>query len=310
MQQIYAQDLIPYYQNGKYGYCNLDKSTIVKPKYDGCGFFNEGLAWVKKKEKFGYINSEGQFIVEPTYSYASNFKNGTAIVYDRINYYIIDKQGKKLNKQGSQHAFRVADSLFVFDTWNNIWQVINSRGKKLYEFEDYNIMYFEDTDFITYIDSVTQKDIYLNLKTGKRQFEKPVTRFSFNNPDSLYIQQIENETGQLESIHYRILGKNRTSFFDEKYKSFLIGNNFEFVFCTTSIGNEYETQIYVSSKKQFSKVIKFKIDEVLFDWNYQPNAYQLINGKYYFLCSVSASKLLGKQDYICIDEGGIVYCNF
>lgn len=302
-----AQNFIPYYQNGKYGYCSLEKKILIQPQFEGCGFFNEGLAWVKQKQKYGFVNDKGQLIIEPKYANVSNFKNGAAIIYDGLNYYVIDKKGKKLNNQGLQHAFRVADSLFACDTGYNIWQVIDNRGKKLYEFDDINIMYFENTDYVTYIDSVNQKDIYLNLKTGKIQTTKPnLKNVSETNILKIIETKPTNHNDEYSSGFGLINSKNDTivpAIYNKIFK-----DDDDLFFCYHTLKNTKNvSQIYIIAKNKKSKFIEQRIHDIQFKWNNEPYAYQLVNGKYYFLCQLTADDLPFMQNFICVDEDGNVF---
>src|SRR5674476_631084 len=86
MSVSFSQSLIPYYKDGKYGYSNLKKEIVIKPQYDGCGFFNDGLAWFKKGNKYGYLNAKGEVMIKPQFPQASNFNYGTAIIFDGEDY--------------------------------------------------------------------------------------------------------------------------------------------------------------------------------------------------------------------------------
>ena len=307
LSSILAQDLIPYYQNGKYGYCNIDKSIIIKPQFDGCGFFNDGLAWIKQKGKFGYIDKKGKIIVNPVFANTSNFKNGAAIVNDGLNYYVIDKNGKKLNKQGLQHAFRVADSLFACDTGYDIWQVIDNTGKKMYEFEDLNIMYFENTDYVTYLDSITKSDIYLNLRTGKTQTTKPNIRINGNINTFKVVETKPKSHAEEYSTGFGLIDSKNDTIVPTKYhKLFKDDNNMFFVYHTLKNTKDV-SQIFITSKNKKTKFIEQRIHDIEFNWNNEPYAYKLIKGKYYFLCQITADDLPFMQYFICVDEDGNVF---
>jgi hypothetical protein len=249
----------------------------------------------------------GKIIINPTFANTSNFRNGAAIVNDGMNYYVIDKKGRKLNKQGLQHAFRVADSLYACDTGYDTWQIINNKGKILYEFEDLNIMYFDNTDYVTYLDSVNQKDIYLNLKTGKTQLIKPNTKTITDKGFKIIETKPNSHSDQYTTGFGLVNSKNDTIVSPKYHKLFKDDHDLFFVYHTLKNTKDV-SQIYISSKNKKTKFIEQRIHDIEFDWNHEPYSYQLINGKYYFLCQLTADDLPFMQYYICVDEdGNILY---
>ena len=304
----FGQRLIPYYQAGNYGYCNFNKEIIIKPQYDGCGFFNEGLAWFKKGDKYGYLNLNGQIIVNPDFSVVSNFKYGTAIVYKGEDFYVVNTKGRKLNKKGYVHAIRVADSLIACDD-GNTWQIINNKGKSIYEFEEEIIDFnWDNMDFIK-VNDTASNITYLNLHTGLKQIEKPKSKFSFLNSDSLKLVTVTEGNNIFQATNVRIIDKNNKVVIPEKYGSIISGNNFEFIFCMDDDNNN--SQIYISSKKKFSDIIPYLIQDIKFEQNGEAFAFQKIEDKYYFLCQLKTKTTTEEvQYYICIDEDGKIYADF
>ena len=304
----YGQSLIPYYKDGKYGYCNLNKEIVIKPQYDGCGFFNEGLAWFKKGENFGYLNSSGKVIVKPKFSQASNFKYGTAIVYEGDSYYILNVKGKKVIKQGLAHAFRVADSLIACDMgWYN-WQIINKHGRTVYEFEEIEFNW-DNMDYISVYDTAKNYSVFINMLDGSKQIENPVLKYTFQNPDSLKLTSVTKTSNLLQITKGIVTDKNNTTVIPEEYETILSGNNMEFIFCMANYDKTGKSQIYISSKKKLSGCIPGLISGVEFEQNNEPFGYQIISGKYYFLCQLTAEGLPDVQNYICVDEDGNTFYN-
>ncbi len=63
----HSQVLIPYLENGVYGYCDQKGIVVIPPKYDLVNFFNdEGLALVKKDNLWAWITMEGLEIMYST----------------------------------------------------------------------------------------------------------------------------------------------------------------------------------------------------------------------------------------------------
>ena len=305
----FGQSLIPYYKDGKYGYCNLNKEIVISPQFDGCGFFNEGLAWIKKGSNFGYLNSSGKVVVKPKFSQASNFKYGTAIVNVGDAYYVLNVKGQKVMKQGIAHAFRVADSLIACDMgWDN-WRIINKNGRTIYQFE-YIEFNWDNMDYISVYDTAKNYSVFVNLLDGSQQIEKPASKYAFRNPDSLKLTSVTKVNGLLQITKGMVTDKNNTIVIPEKYETILTGNNMEFIFCMENSGKTGKSQIYISSKKKLSDPIPGLNSGVEFEQNNEPFGYQKINDKYYFLCQLTAEGLPDVQNYICIDEDGNTFYNF
>src|ERR1035437_2171569 len=227
---VLSQTLIPYYKNGKYGYCNLKKEIVIKPQYDGCGFFNDDRAWFKKGDKYGYLNSKGNIVVAADYSSASNFSYGMSIVVQKDLHYAINIQGRKLNKFGSEHLFRVADSLIVYENYE--WYAINKSGKPSYNFEEIGVDW-ENRDYISVWSSIDslKNGLYLNLKTRKYQKEKPGPKLSYDNPDSLQLADYKVTIGGLTIETGQIVDRKNTVVIPPDYSKLLAGNDMEFIFC-------------------------------------------------------------------------------
>lgn len=313
---VVSQTLIPYYKDGKYGYCNLNKEIVIKPQYDGCGFFNDDRAWFKKGDKYGYIDSKGHIIIPATYSEASNFSYGMAIVHKKGKIwgkdrnYVLNSNGKKLNKNGSIHVFRVADALIAYEDWG--WYIIDSTGKSKYEFKNRQITIDWDNRDYIYVsnddrDTVTH-DPYLNLKTGKYQAEKSLPKLTFDNPDSLQLVAASLSIGGLTIERGQVIDRTNAVIIPPNYARLIAGNNKEFIFCIDNKQNPGTSQIYISSKKKLSLPFPFVIEDIPFEQNEDAYGYQRIDGKYYFLCQL---KVNGhpSTEYICIDEDGKVFAD-
>lgn len=66
LNEILKDEVIPFKENGKYGYKNKEGKIVIEALYDKACMLNEyGFLAVKKGEKWGVINKEGKIIVEP-----------------------------------------------------------------------------------------------------------------------------------------------------------------------------------------------------------------------------------------------------
>jgi len=99
----------------KWGYRNLEGTTIIPCMYNSARPFHDGLACVEIGEYFGYIDINSNTQIEPIYDFGSDFKNGLArvgivkdfrkMVYSHwhfnSDYYYKIKMGY-INTEGSQ----------------------------------------------------------------------------------------------------------------------------------------------------------------------------------------------------------------
>ena len=86
--------LLPFTQGGFYGLMDTNGSTVVEPRYDQIGKFNDGIAMVTRSNKTGYVNKSGDEIVPPYYDDAEDFHNSLAIVGEKGKYGVINRNGK------------------------------------------------------------------------------------------------------------------------------------------------------------------------------------------------------------------------
>jgi WG containing repeat len=70
-------ELLPVVVKGKCGFIDRQGAIVVKPEFDGCANFHEGLAVVKVGPKTLVINKKGQTVFEPKLPlYARHFSDG------------------------------------------------------------------------------------------------------------------------------------------------------------------------------------------------------------------------------------------
>jgi len=72
--------LIPTKKNGKYGYIDKTRKTVIPFIYEYAVDFHERLAWVDKNSKRGFIDTEGKIIVPLIYDQCEDFSEGLAEV--------------------------------------------------------------------------------------------------------------------------------------------------------------------------------------------------------------------------------------
>lgn len=100
---LFSQEelLIPYYENGRWGFCDKNKNIIIPCQYQEASFFYNGLAPVVKDYKYGYIDKKGNVIVPFIYDYAIEFNNGVGRVavmksFNKALYAYVNTSGKKI----------------------------------------------------------------------------------------------------------------------------------------------------------------------------------------------------------------------
>ena len=78
---IDSDNLIAYKKGEKWGFCNLNGVTVIKPQYDNAKSFSNGLAPVCMNNKWGYITEKGNVVIDYQFAEAYGFNaQGNAIV--------------------------------------------------------------------------------------------------------------------------------------------------------------------------------------------------------------------------------------
>ncbi len=305
-----SQTLIPFYKNGKYGYCNMNKEIVIKPQYDGCGFFNNGRAWFKKGNKFGYLNAKGRVVIPAVYSCASNFKSGLAIVVIGNRNYVINLNGQKFNKIITDGAQRVAGDSLIICGHDGLWYVIDKSFKISYKLSDYGTLKENKGDFIIQVRTNDDEDKFLNLKTGEfiKMYNIPFWE-QMKNKYSLHVDTYKNQIGGLTIERYRILNEDDEVIIPADYADLTFPESMEIILCIDKIRNPGTSQIYFSEKKKLSESFPFLIEEIVLSEGKDPIGFQIINGKYYFLGQIKPLNQSSLK-YICFDEDGKVYADF
>ncbi len=90
----YAQrKIIPFKENGLFGFMDYDGICVIEPTYEYLGFYNEGLAVAVKEGKYGYIDKGNNIVIDFQYESGSDFENGRAIVGLNEKVGIINRAG-------------------------------------------------------------------------------------------------------------------------------------------------------------------------------------------------------------------------
>ena len=89
MVRPYSDGYSAYYENGKWGFLNLDGNVAIEPDYEEVTDFKKGLSIVKKDGKYGVINNKGALIFPITFDKMSSFTDGIALAEENgLKYYL------------------------------------------------------------------------------------------------------------------------------------------------------------------------------------------------------------------------------
>ncbi|MEH2356824.1 WG repeat-containing protein [Nostoc sp.] len=78
----------------KCGFQDKQGKVVIKPQFDGCQSFSQGLAAVRVDKKWGYIDKTGKFVVSPQFDYADSLFEERGLVVSNGKIGFIDTTGK------------------------------------------------------------------------------------------------------------------------------------------------------------------------------------------------------------------------
>ena len=115
---------------GKQGFIDKTGKYVVKPQYDYCNYFSQGIAVVAKDDKWGYIDRTGKEIIKLQYDQAMDFydANGFAAVSKDGKWGLIDIKGRVVVPIEHERAFstqRGVATVYPFDKSIICYRVYN-----------------------------------------------------------------------------------------------------------------------------------------------------------------------------------------
>lgn len=121
-RKLSQETLIPYKDNGSFGWMDLNGKIVIPAQYGTVGFFKEGLAWAERNGKYGFVNKANEVLIPFKYSSANDFDKGRAIVelddlfgiIDRSGTFIIPPKFKDIGQYAEGLIYAVEDSLYGF----------------------------------------------------------------------------------------------------------------------------------------------------------------------------------------------------
>lgn len=91
-----SQHLLPFKQNGLFGWMNYKGEVVYPSTYESLGFFKEGLAIAAQNGQFGYVDKANKVVIPFQFDSGFDFEEGRAIVEKNNKFGIIDRAGKVL----------------------------------------------------------------------------------------------------------------------------------------------------------------------------------------------------------------------
>lgn len=175
----------------KWGVIDETGRVVISPKFDDPITFIEGYAIVKVGEKYGYIDRTGKYIIEPKFIEASIFSDGLAKVRDGEKYGYIDITGNYVIEPKFNSA-----SIWFFDGLASVkvgdkWGYIDKYGNYIIEPQFADAFLFSEGFAAV---NFGFKWGYIN-KEGKSVFESRFDKASSFSPDGLASVKVGEKWG-------------------------------------------------------------------------------------------------------------------
>ncbi|GAA5029811.1 hypothetical protein GCM10011506_18380 [Marivirga lumbricoides] len=231
LKKFNTEQIWPYNRNGRWGYINNADEFVIKPIFDGCGFFAEGFAWVKINGSYKIINSKGDYISESaTFDAVGKAKDGiiptkkgklwgavdtTANQIIDYNYeelkvlekdLILIRKNRKwglINSNGNDICLPVYDKEIIFKDDLSIVSrnysdvgIINKLGKEIVKCQYDNVEILNDSIFKIAIKQGYNKRVFGLIINGKVKFPEEYSRIEFFH-DSLLLLTKDSLSGIL-----------------------------------------------------------------------------------------------------------------
>jgi hypothetical protein len=135
--------LLPFNDNGLYGFMDYAGNVLIEPQYDQAAIFSEGLALVMKGDKYGFIDKGNKLVVPFDYTSATDFENGRSVVELDGKFGMIDRSGKRVFPVDFKDLGTLSDGL-VYGQKDSLYgyydadfiQRIPEKFKEAYSFAD------------------------------------------------------------------------------------------------------------------------------------------------------------------------------
>lgn len=91
--------LVPYRENGKWGFADASMKVVVPVKYDQVFPFKEGLAVVIRDSSYGMVDKRGREVIPPTYNRITESACGVIALKVGSDYVLVNREGKRINDE-------------------------------------------------------------------------------------------------------------------------------------------------------------------------------------------------------------------
>lgn len=125
----YSEGLSAYYENGKWGFLNLDGKIKIHPQYDEVTDFKNNISIVKKDGKYGVINNAGVQVFPISFESISQFSDGMALAQENGVKYYLYQNGKRTPLKNTYEYYPFSEGLAkIKNKKNGKWGYINTKG--------------------------------------------------------------------------------------------------------------------------------------------------------------------------------------
>lgn len=145
-----------YSENGLLGIMDKNGKTITPARFNFLYQFNNGRAYASRNDSSGYVNTKGDFVIGPApkEKYYGNFSGGLVRMKNEDGTYCyIDTTGKVVLPGGFREAGNFSHGYAVVvaeESPAGKKQIIDAKGKVVYEGEFENAWFMDDVVVITY----------------------------------------------------------------------------------------------------------------------------------------------------------------
>ncbi|ADR23137.1 hypothetical protein MATR_30140 [Marivirga tractuosa] len=131
LKQFDPNQIWPFKSNDKWGYKNNEDEFVIRPIFDGCGFFSKGFAWVKENETYKIINNKGDYI-DKSASFDAVGKTKAGIIPTKKGklWGAVDTTANQIIEYNYEEI-KILDSNLVLIKKNRSWGLINRVGEEV-----------------------------------------------------------------------------------------------------------------------------------------------------------------------------------
>lgn len=125
----YSEGYSAYFENGKWGFLNLEGKVSIKPEFDEVTDFEKGLSIVKKDGKYGVINTKGGHIFPISFDKLTNFNGGIALAEENGLKYYLYSNGQRQVLSNKYEFYPYSEGFArIKNNKNGKWGYIDSEG--------------------------------------------------------------------------------------------------------------------------------------------------------------------------------------